>query len=489
MTLSLSAQPSSAVGHRRLVDQWLADGASSTRTIYRRAIERWFDHCDAAQVDVLRPKPFDVQNFADTVLANEFAESTAKAHRAALSSFYACLRDSGLIARSPVPWARKDTIPPLTTPSGDASVAGAIPEDDDIIDAEVIDDDLGEQTANVGSVRFTPPGGGGEIVLVPHIPPDDASGARRAFLLGWTQSPNTLRTYARTLDEWFRFCGHAGIDPLEASRTVVDAYKTWLFDTGRKPATVGTRLSAIASFYGFCWEEELIRRNPTRGVRRPKLSSESTSTGLDRAELLAFLEEARRQHPMLYALACLLGLNGLRASEPCTANVDNLETVRGHHTLAVVRKGIDSKVRVPLAPMTMQAIEEWLPWRAAQLGQSGRGSGPILLRWTREGGSRTGDLRDKPMHAERPDRRDIHRWVRRIGRLSVPHKPKLHPHDLRHAFVTLALEAGVPLQEVQDSAGHATPATTQRYNRNRRRLDAHATYTLATYLTGGGGMR
>jgi len=43
----------------------------------------------------------------------------------------------------------------------------------------------------------------------------------------------------------------------------------------------------------------------------------------------------------------------------------------------------------------------------------------------------------------------------------------LHPHDLRHAFVTLALDAGVALHRVQDAAGHADPRTTRHYDRAR----------------------
>jgi integrase/recombinase XerD len=40
---------------------------------------------------------------------------------------------------------------------------------------------------------------------------------------------------------------------------------------------------------------------------------------------------------------------------------------------------------------------------------------------------------------------------------------KPHPHMLRHAFVTAALDAGVPLRDVQDAASHADPRTTMRY--------------------------
>jgi site-specific recombinase XerD len=55
---------------------------------------------------------------------------------------------------------------------------------------------------------------------------------------------------------------------------------------------------------------------------------------------------------------------------------------------------------------------------------------------------------------------------------------------LRHAFITAALDAGVPLRDVQEAASHADPTTTMRYDRARGSLDRHATYIVATYLAG-----
>jgi site-specific recombinase XerD len=58
------------------------------------------------------------------------------------------------------------------------------------------------------------------------------------------------------------------------------------------------------------------------------------------------------------------------------------------------------------------------------------------------------------------------------------------PHTLRHAFITAALDAGVPLRDVQEAASHADPRTTMRYDRARGSLDRHAAYIVAAYLAG-----
>lgn len=78
--------------------------------------------------------------------------------------------------------------------------------------------------------------------------------------------------------------------------------------------------------------------------------------------------------------------------------------------------------------------------------------------------------------------------VRRLARdAGLDCVDRLSPHSLRHAFVTLALDAGVSLRDVQDAAGHADPRTTRRYDRARHNLDRAATYAVAAYLAQDGG--
>lgn len=51
---------------------------------------------------------------------------------------------------------------------------------------------------------------------------------------------------------------------------------------------------------------------------------------------------------------------------------------------------------------------------------------------------------------------------------------KISPHALRATFVTLALEGGAKLQQVQYAVGHADPRTTERYQQRKLNLDSNA---------------
>jgi integrase/recombinase XerD len=83
----------------------------------------------------------------------------------------------------------------------------------------------------------------------------------------------------------------------------------------------------------------------------------------------------------------------------------------------------------------------------------------------------------------RLDRHGAARIVRRVARRAGIAKP-IGPHTLRHAFITAALDAAVPLRNVQEAASHADPRTTTRYDRARVSLDRHATYIVSTYTAG-----
>jgi integrase/recombinase XerD len=323
-------------------------------------------------------------------------------------------------------------------------------------------------------------GSGAQVVLPAEGSQDKAQRAAYEWLAGFQDTPNTLRSYAASIRVWFQFCAAAGVDPLQARRVLVEQYKATLFDQGLAASTVSQRLSGLNSFYTFCDDDELIRRNPLRGVRRPKLPNESTSTGLTREELNAFLVEAKKRGPMLYALMMLLALNGLRAAEPCLAHLDDLSTMRGHHTLRVERKGTaGSKTIIPLAPVTADAVDTWVTQRALDLGQIGRGTGLLFFTFARSDTvARTGEV------LKTINRRDIYRYVKSIGAIAVPHKTDVSPHSLRHSFVTLSLDSGCSLRDTRDAAGHINVNTTSRYDRGRNKIDRHTTYTLAAYLAG-----
>jgi site-specific recombinase XerD len=83
------------------------------------------------------------------------------------------------------------------------------------------------------------------------------------------------------------------------------------------------------------------------------------------------------------------------------------------------------------------------------------------------------------------DRHAATRRLRQLAAAAGVRMPRMHPHMLRHTYVTPMLDAGVSLRDVQITARHADPKTTMRYDRARKNLDRHPNYILAAYMASG----
>ena len=143
---------------------------------------------------------------------------------------------------------------------------------------------------------------------------------------------------------------------------------------------------------------------------------------------------------------------GVRAIRGCDSVLEKHSTGLLH----LGSKGNKPAV-IPLVPRTARTID---------LAVGERAEGPILVR--RDG--------------ERLDRRTAHRWVRSIGKKAG--MGVVHPHMLRAAFIMAALDAGVPLRDVQLAARHADPRTTTIYDRERANFDRHAAYVVVAFVAG-----
>jgi integrase/recombinase XerD len=243
----------------------------------------------------------------------------------------------------------------------------------------------------------------------------------------------TREACALDLRQFASWCRSRSLALFAVRRADIEGFARELEAAGRARATVTRRLSAIAGFCKYALEEELLDRSPAAHVRRPRVGYESHAVALDRNELGALLVAAGLGAPAVHALISLLALNGLRVSEATGADIEHLGLERGHRPLAITRKG--GKGGDGPAGTA----------RAIDLAIGERTEGPVFL--ARDG--------------RRPDRHGAGRIVRTTARAGIG--KQVTPHTLRHAFITAALDAGVPLRDVQEAASHADPRTTMRF--------------------------
>ena len=280
-----------------------------------------------------------------------------------------------------------------------------------------------------------------------------------AFLAGYK---GQSRVHAESdLRSYLSWCQARQLDPLAAERVHIELFMRWMQEVRcYKPSTVSRRLSVMAGFYRTCVIDGVLARSPAEHVRRPRVPTESPTLGLTHLQFEAMLTAARGSSNLNdFALVAMLGLLGLRVFEATGADITELSEIHGHRVLHVHGKG-DKIVDVPLPPAVGRAID-----RAV----AGRTGGPILRSIT----------------GNRMDRHCATRRLRALATTAGVAALRMHPHMLRHTYVTTMLDAGVDLRDVQIAARHADPRTTMRYDRARNNLDRHANYILAAFMAAG----
>jgi integrase/recombinase XerD len=140
---------------------------------------------------------------------------------------------------------------------------------------------------------------------------------------------------------------------------------------------------------------------------------------------------------------------GLRASEVCALNIDDIKREAG--VIIVTGKG-DKQRMVPIGKPALGAIGEYLRDARPRLA-SGRSGDTLLL-------SRSGRALERVAVWQL-----VKKHARRAG------LDKVHPHVLRHSFATHLLAGGADLRVVQELLGHADIGTTEVYTHvDRTRL-------------------
>ena len=294
---------------------------------------------------------------------------------------------------------------------------------------------------------------------------------------------------------WFRWCAGRGMDPRAATGREVKAWLHQLDAAGAEKRTRQRMLSTLSAFYGHLTETGVVPANPA-ALNRARLGlgrtarDASPTIRLTAAQLRALLDAAanlnnRTKHRDLYArravaVVALLTL-GLRVSELVGLDRDSLVVSGGEPMLRVLGKGGVHR-EVYLTDLAAIALTDYLATRdtAAQAtapalrGRTSANRSPLIA--TREG--------------TRCSRFDVNALLRRIAVQAGPAladvADRIHPHALRHAYVTIALEQDARIQHVQADVGHATISTTQYYDRGRRTRDTTAADLVAAAIRAAG---
>ena len=214
---------------------------------------------------------------------------------------------------------------------------------------------------------------------------------------------------------------------------------------GLSPRSIQRVLSTSRSFFEYLLVEGVIKLSPAQNINSPK-SAQLLPKAMDAdlvQRLLDFkpngLIEVRDK-----AIAELLYSSGLRLSEVCTLDVQDLELKE--RVCRVNGKGNKMRV-VPVGKKAIQAIRDWLIHRKElKHSKSSSSEAMFLNNKGKRISARSIQLRLEKLCAQRG-------------------LPGINPHMLRHSFASHVLESSGDLRAVQEMLGHADIATTQIYTK------------------------
>ena len=296
-----------------------------------------------------------------------------------------------------------------------------------------------------------------DVVDVPALPAGAALPADRnpaAVYLASLSAGAGRRSMRSTLAHVAAMLGYR-VDacPWQALRFQHVAALRALFAERYAPATTNKYLSALRQVARQAWllggmsGEEYHRIAAVRNVQGSRLPAGRALDGGELRALFRACDDATPAGARDAALLAMLFGCGLRRAEAAAVAVADYDPESG----AVRVTGKGDKERLTYAPQgARRAMDDWIAVR-------GSAPGPLLAPVSKGGTVRSG--------AGLTPQAIMYRLRRRAAIAAIAAIAACSPHDLRRTFVSCALEAGADLAMVQKLAGHASPTTTERYDR------------------------
>ena len=280
-------------------------------------------------------------------------------------------------------------------------------------------------------------------------------------------SPSSVRSYISGVRKFLQYLSINSINT--PTRETVLTYKKELIEK-YSANSVSLYLSSIRRFFSWC-ESEKLYGDITRGIKSPKISHDHKRDAFSAEELKTIIGGIDRnglQGMRDYAIFCLITATGLRTVEVMRANVGDMHRVAGTMILDIQGKGRSAKdAFVKISGHVEKAITEYLKARG-----NVRDSEPLFVSCSK---------RNKN---QRLTTRTISQVCKNAMKAAGYDSHRLTAHSLRHSSITLALLAGMSIQDVSQFARHSSISVTQVYSHDISRMQSQCENAISTAIFG-----
>lgn len=226
-------------------------------------------------------------------------------------------------------------------------------------------------------------------------------------------SPHTIRDYNRTLKKFLEYVGNVSVNTIE-SGDVAEFLAAQPFSA----KTVLNYHIGLSAFWTWLVNEKYAKEHIVRRVPKPK-PQQVVIEPFSEVELKAMLESAGRLKDRNRSIILLLLDTGLRASELCGLQREDIDLV--NRRIKVMGKGNKERL-IPFSQRTASALFRFL---------SKEGNKPFAMTRT-----------------------SLAKLTNSIGKRASVNKA--HPHRFRHTFAVQYLRNGGDPYTLQSILGHST---------------------------------
>lgn len=277
------------------------------------------------------------------------------------------------------------------------------------------------------------------------------------FIYGKIRNPHTRDAYERAIRQFLNHCEILRRDLAAVSPRDVGSFLDGL---NYAPATKKLHLSALRHFFDTMVTRHVIILNPALSVRSERhqvIEGKTPEITIKQArKLLASIDVANVVGQRDRAIIGILIYTAARVGAVAKLRQSDFYNLGDQYCLRFAEKGGKSR-EIPVRHDLRQYLSQYVT--ASGLENSDKTT-PLFRTTIRQ----TKQLTENAMTAN-----DMGRMLKR--RLRAANLPsRLSPHSFRVATITDLLTQGVPLEDVQNLAGHADPRTTRLYDRRYRKV-------------------
>ena len=271
-------------------------------------------------------------------------------------------------------------------------------------------------------------------------------------------SDNTIKTYNVGLLQFMEYLRKNNIQ--NPVREDIIAFREYLKEE-HKPNTINAYLIAVRNFYSWL-EYEDIAKDITRKIKGIKLENIHLKRGLSEEEIRKVLSVCKDTRETL--LIKLMITCALRINEVANIQLEDFYNDKGVVMLKVLGKARDGLKQdsVKIDDRLLELIKQY----CSEYGVKD------YLFYSTSNHNKGGKMSTKCL-------REI---VTNLFKKAELDMNMLSPHSTRHTSVELALESGMPIQEVSEFVRHRSITTTMRYAKELNQRTSTIANTLGNYV-------